>query len=65
MEAAKLNDRESVGLGVLADAYLIVGELRGGRLYFARRRDNRAEAIVRVVRASDTTGDNADRKSVV
>ena len=43
----------------LADAYQVIGELRGGRLYFARRRDNRAEVIVRVVRASETGDNNA------
>ena len=60
MEAAKLNvSRETVDVAPLADAYQIIGELRGGRLYFARRRDNRAEVIVRVVRSAETGGNNA------
>lgn len=60
MEAAKLNvDREPIGLGPLAEAYQVIGELRGGRLYFARRRDDRAEVVVRVVTSSETGGNNA------
>ena len=60
MEAAKLNvDREAVGWGPLAGSYEIIGELRGGKLYFARRRDNRDEVIVRVARSSETGGNNA------
>jgi serine/threonine protein kinase len=51
--------RETVDVAPLADAYQIIGELRGGRLYFARRRDDRTEVIVRVVRSSDTGGNNA------
>ncbi|HMA22371.1 MAG TPA: protein kinase [Gemmatimonadaceae bacterium] len=60
MEAAKLNvDREPVGWGPLAGSYEIIGELRGGKLYFARRRETRDEVIVRVVRSSETGGNNA------
>jgi hypothetical protein len=60
LEAAKLNvGRETVDVAPLADAYQIIGELRVGRLYFARRRDDRTEVIVRVVRSSDTGGNNA------
>lgn len=60
MESAKLNlGRDTVDVGPLSDAYQVIGELRGGRLYFARRRDNRAEVIVRVVRSSETDGNNA------
>lgn len=60
MEAAKLSvGRETVDVAPLADSYQIVGELRGGRLYFARRRDSRAEVIVRVVRSAEAGGNNA------
>lgn len=60
MEAAKLNPgRETVDVAALADTYQVIGELRGGRLYFARRRDNRSEVVVRVVRSSDTGDNNA------
>ncbi|HTI64649.1 MAG TPA: hypothetical protein VL524_14070 [Gemmatimonadaceae bacterium] len=60
MEAAKLNvDRETVDVAALSDTYQVIGELRGGRLYFARRRDNRTEVVVRVVRSSETGANNA------
>ena len=60
MEAAKLNvARETVDVAALADTYQVIGELRGGRLYFARRRDDRSEVIVRVVRSSEAGGNNA------
>ena len=52
-------DRETVDVAPLADTYQVIGELRGGRLYFARRRDNRAEVIVRVIRSSEIGGNNA------
>ncbi|MGE5100217.1 MAG: hypothetical protein ACM3SX_09540 [Deltaproteobacteria bacterium] len=52
-------ERETVDVAPLADTYQVIGELRGGRLYFARRRDDRSEVIVRVARSSEAGGNNA------